>query len=119
MTEPEKIESMKVAIAPDTAEDAVLLSEIQAAESMILNKMYPFGYPEDAQVPTRYERLQIRLAVELYTQRGAEGQASHTENGTTRTWPSVNRILAQIIPHCGSVIYNEERTAKLAIYTLR
>jgi hypothetical protein len=106
MTEIEKIESMRVAIAPDTAEDNVLLSEIQTAETMILNKMYPFGYPEDAVVPKRYERLQIKLAVELFTQRGAEGQASHTENGTTRTWPSVNRILAQVLPHCGSVISN-------------
>jgi hypothetical protein len=106
MTEIEKIESMKVAIAPDTAEDTVLLSEIQAAETMILNKMYPFGYADEMIVPPRYERLQIKLAVELFTQRGAEGQASHTENGTTRTWPSVNRILAQIMPHCGSVISN-------------
>jgi hypothetical protein len=106
MTDIEKIENMRVAIAPDTAEEAVLLSEIQAAETMILNKMYPFGYPDDAVVPRRYERLQIKLAVELFTQRGAEGQASHTENGTTRTWPSVNRILAQVMPHCGSVISN-------------
>ena len=106
MTDIEKIESMRVAIAPDTAEDEVLLSEIQAAETMILNKMYPIGYSEDMVVPVRYERLQIKLAVELYTQRGAEGQASHTENGATRTWPSVNRMLAQIAPHCGSVISN-------------
>lgn len=106
MTEIEKIESMKVAIAPDTAEDPILLSEIQTAETMILNKMYPFGYPDGSVIPPRYERLVIALAVELFTQRGAEGQASHSENGTTRTWPSVNRILAQIVPHCGSVISN-------------
>ena len=106
MTDVEKIENMRVAIAPDTAEDNVLLSEIQAAESMILNKMYPFGYEDGAVVPARYERLQIKLAVELFTQRGAEGQASASENGITRTWPTVNRILAQIAPHCGSVISN-------------
>jgi len=106
MTDIDKIESMRVAIAPDTAEDEVLLSEIKTAETMILNKMYPFGYPDNAVIPLRYERLQIKLAVELFTQRGAEGQASHSENGTTRTWPSVNRILAQIAPHCGSVISN-------------
>lgn len=104
MTDNEKIESMRVAIAPDVAEDAVLESEIAAAGAMILNKMYPFGYAEDAVVPARYEQLQIKLAVELFTQRGAEGQASHTENGSTRTWPTVSRILAQIAPHCGSVI---------------
>jgi hypothetical protein len=104
MTETEKIEAMRVAIAPDTAEDPVLLSEIKTAETMILNKMYPFGYPENTVVPARYERLQVKLAVELFTQRGAEGQISHAENGTTRTWPSASRILSQVIPRCGSVI---------------
>ena len=106
MTEIEKLESMRVAIAPDTADDDVLLSEIQSAETMILNRMYPFGCPEDAVIPRRYERLQIKLAVELFTQRGAEGQLSHSENGTSRTWPAANRILAQIVPYCGSVISN-------------
>ena len=85
MTNAEKIEKMRVGIAPDVAEDSVLESEIEAAGAMILNKMYPFGYSENTVVPIRYEQLQIKLAVELYTQRGAEGQASHTENGSTRT----------------------------------
>lgn len=106
MTDIEKVDAMRVAIAPDTAAEDVLLSEIQAAGAMILNKAYPFGYPEEVAVPARYERLQIKLAVELFTQRGAEGQASHSENGTTRTWPNVSRILAQILPHCGSVMPN-------------
>lgn len=99
----EKIIQMETGIAPDKADMDVLQSELLAAETMILNKMYPFGYDEGVVVPARYERLQIKLAIELYTQRGAEGQASHTENGITRTWPSVSRILAQVIPHCGSV----------------
>lgn len=104
MTNAEKVEIMRVGIAPDVAENAVLAAEIDAAGAMILNKMYPFGYADDTQVPARYEQLQIKLAIELYTQRGAEGLASHTENGITLTWPSVSRILAQIAPHCGSVI---------------
>ena len=106
MTDIEKVENMRVAISPDTAENNVLLYEIQTAGTMILNKMYPFGYPENTEVPRRYEHLQIKLAVELFTQRGAEGQLSHSENGTARTWPSANRILAQILPQCGSVISN-------------
>lgn len=106
MTSYEKITAMATAIAPDEADNGVLESELLAAESMILNKMYPFGYVEGTAVPPRYERLQIALAVELYTQRGAEGQASHLENGVTRTWPATNRILAQIVPHCGSVVAN-------------
>lgn len=104
MTIDEKIEAMRIGIAPDVAEDSVLESELLTAETMILNKAYPFGYASDMVLPARYERMQIKLAVELYTQRGAEGQASHSENGTSITWPTVNRILSQIAPHCGSVI---------------
>jgi hypothetical protein len=100
--EEKKIE-MARGISPDVAEDAILESELLAAESMILNKMYPFGYEEYVVIPPRYERLQIKLAIELYTQRGAEGQASHMENGVTATWPSVSRILKQVVSHCGSV----------------
>lgn len=106
MTIEEKIVAMSEGIAPDTADEKVLKSELLTAETMILNKMYPFGYKDDVTVPPRYERLQIKLAIELYTQRGAEGQSSHSENGTSRTWPSVSRILAQIVPNCGSVITN-------------
>ena len=106
MTISEKIIAMSNGIAPDVAEDAVLEFELASAEAMILNKMYPFGYKEGTVIPPRYERLQIKLAIELYTQRGADGQSSHTENGTTRTWPSVSRMLSQVLPHCGSVITN-------------
>ena len=104
MTVEEKLNELAVGIAPDTADEAVLRSELMAAESMILNKMYPFGYPDGTEVPSRYERLQIKLAVELYTQRGAEGQSSHSENGVTRNFSEVSRIMKQIIPHCGSVM---------------
>jgi len=106
MTIEEKLEKLKIAISPDEAEDGVLQFELMVAETMILNKMYPFGYGDDVVVPPRYEHLQIKLAVELYSQRGADGQLSHTENGISRTYPTVSRILAQIIPHCGSVTTN-------------
>ena len=106
MTIEEKIAEMSVGIAPDVAEDDVLRSELMAAESMILNKMYPFGYEDGMNIPARYERLQIKLAIELYTQRGAEGQSQHSENSVSRIWPSTSRILAQVLPHVGSVIDN-------------
>ena len=106
MTIDEKIEDMRVGIAPDVADTEVLRAELLAAETMILNKMYPFGYADGTEIPTRYDRLQVKLAIELYSQRGAEGQISHSENGISRSWPTVSRILAQIPSHCGSVITN-------------
>ena len=106
MTIDEKLLEFKTALAPDEVDEGVLRFELMSAEAMILNKMYPFGYADDVVVPSRYERLQIKLAVELYTQRGAEGQTSHTENGTMRVFPTVSKILAQVVPHCGSVTRN-------------
>ena len=106
MTISEKIEAMGVEIAPDTADKSVLDATLRDAEALILNKLFPFGYGEDQVMPSRYDRLQIKLAVELYTQRGAEGTASVSENGVTVTFPSVSRILAQIPSFCGSVISN-------------
>lgn len=104
MTDIEKREALSVLLSPDTDTDAVLDSMISMAGSMILNKMYPFGYKENMMIPSRYEMLQVRLAAELYTQRGAEGQLSHSENGISRTWPEMSRLLSQVMPHCGSVM---------------
>lgn len=100
----EKLNALAIGISPDTAPIEALEGHLMEAEAMILNKMYPFGYQEGIEVPPRYERLTIKLAIELYTKRGAEGQASHSENGVTRTWPTVNSILSQVIPHVGSVM---------------
>lgn len=104
MTDAEKIKSLSIRISPDTASDDVLNDTLAIAGALILNKMYPFGYPADIVVPACYEQIQIQLAVELYSKRGAEGQTSHSENGISRSWPEKNRLLAQIMPHCGSVM---------------
>lgn len=93
-------------ILPDTDTDEVLDAMLANAKALILNRMYPFGYDENMDVPPRYERIQIQLAVELYTHRGAEGQTGHTENGISRNWPEKSALLKMILPHCGSVISN-------------
>ena len=103
VNENEKLEAFSLAIAPDTDSGPVLLGVLKDAECLILNRMYPFGYPEDAVIPSRYERIQIQLAVELYSKRGAEGQTTHSENGIARTWPEKDRLLMQVIPHVGGV----------------
>lgn len=103
MTYEEMMQELRTAISPDTESVEVLTSLLNDAASLILNRMYPFGYDGDLIIPARYERIQIQLAVELYTKRGAEGQASHTENGMTRTWPEKSRLLSRIVPYVGSV----------------
>lgn len=106
MTETEKRLELANRIAPDTDTKEVLEGVLSAAGALILNRMFPFGYDGAMTVPPRYEQIQIQLAVELYTQRGAEGQTGHTENGVSRSWPEKSRLLSMIVPHCGSVTSN-------------
>ena len=106
MTDNEKREALARDIAPDIENEVVLDGLLSRAASLILNRMYPFGYDDTKTVPLRYEEIQIQLAVELYTQRGAEGQISHSENGISRSWPEKSALLNMVMPHCGSVISN-------------
>ena len=101
MTDIEKRANLAAQILPDEETDAVLDAMLSNAAALILNRMYPFGYPDGTAIPIRYAQLQIQLAVELYSKRGAEGQTGHNENGISRSWPEKSQLLSQIIPHCG------------------
>jgi hypothetical protein len=95
-----------VLISPDKADGTLLKFLLEQAESIVLNKRYPFGAPEGAVVPTAYEQIQLRIAVELFSKMGAEGQTGHSENGVSRSYESADispSLLKQIIPHVGSV----------------
>ena len=107
MTSEQKIEKLKVLISPDTASDELLLYLLEQSEGIILNRRYPFGSPEGATLSPLYEQIQLRIAVELFTKMGAEGQLSHSENGVSRSWEAGDvspSLLKQIIPVCGSVM---------------
>lgn len=52
-------------------------------------------------VETQYLNTQLKIAVELFNKRGAEGQTSHSENGIGRNYESANvspSLLAEITP---------------------
>jgi hypothetical protein len=106
MTNAEKRAALAATLSPDTDTDEVLDNVLADAEALVLNRMYPFGYPDGTAVPARYERIQIQLAAELYSKRGAEGQVSHSENGISRTWLEESALLKRVIPHVGSVTGN-------------
>lgn len=107
MTNEQKIEKLKVLISPDDASSDLLLYLLEQSEGIILNRRYPFGPPEGASLSPLHEQIQIRMAVELYTKMGAEGQLSHSENGVSRTWEAGDvsqSLLKHIVPVCGSVM---------------
>ena len=105
--ENQKLEKLKVLISPETASDDLLLYLLEQAEGIVLNKRYPFGAPKGAELSTFHQLIQVRIAVELFSKIGAEGQTAHDENGIKRTWEAGDvspSLLRQIVPVCGSVM---------------
>ena len=105
--ENQKLEKLKVLISPETASDDLLLYLLEQAEGIVLNRRYPFGVPEDAELSAFHQLIQVRVAVELFGKMGAEGQTAHDENGIKRTWEAGDvspSLLRQVVPVCGSVM---------------
>ena len=101
MTIANKILRVKTLLDNDAeATDDLITVYLADANDTILNRMYPFGIPEDiTEVPERYVSFQCRLAQRYFLRRGAEGEIVHNENGVNRTYQSVNDedILRNII----------------------
>jgi hypothetical protein len=91
MTKAEKIEIVQTLIGDKesaTLDDiAVYLDD---AKEAILVRRYPFGAPDEADVPRAYERIQCKLAARYFLRKGAEGEKAHNEDGVNRTYGSVN-----------------------------
>lgn len=99
-----QLERLKIRITENVL-DAELEDILESAKAVILSKRFPFG-----EVPTeleeRYKDLQIRIAVEMFNKRGAEGEVSHSENGVSRTYQSANvseDLLREITPKAGVI----------------
>lgn len=107
MTDNEKLDRLAVLISPDTASNDLLLYLLEQAEGIILNRRYPFGVPEGAELSAFHQQIQLHIAVELFNKMGAEGQTAHEENGIKRTWEAGDvspALLRTIVPVCGSVM---------------
>ena len=107
----EKLLSLRKRIAPDTVSDDLLSELLEQAGAIVLNRRYPFGYPDNMEVPNQYARIQVAIALELYAKRGAEAQTMHSENGISRTYEAGDispSLLRQITPMCGSVVANAD-----------
>ena len=111
MTDIEKATTLSSLLSPDKVSAEELVSYIVIAGELVLNRRYPFGYA-GKEVPSRYENIQIQIALDLYNRRGAEGQIAHSENGISRTWASdhvSSSLLRLITPVCESVVAFDEK----------
>lgn len=106
MTPEEKLGKLKNRIGPEYVPSDSLLEDIlDFAGKVIINRRYP--YREDVtEVPSRWEPLQIDIAMEIYSKMGAEGQTSHSENGIARAYENAGiskSKLEEITPYVGVV----------------
>ena len=99
-----QLERLKIRIT-EKVDDLELENILESAKAVILSRRFPFGeQPEE--IEAKYKDLQIRIAVEMFNKRGAEGETAHSENGVSRSYASANvseDLLKEITPKAGVV----------------
>lgn len=99
-----QLERLKIRIT-EKVNDVELEDILESAKAVILSRRFPFGNPP-VEIEDRYKDLQIRIAVEMFNKRGAEGETAHSENGISRSYASANvseDLLKEITPKAGVV----------------
>ena len=99
-----QLERLKIRIT-ENVNDVELEDILESAKAVILSRRFPFSdFPTELE--ERYKDLQIRIAVEMFNKKGAEGETAHSENGISRTYQSANvseDLLKEITPKAGVV----------------
>jgi hypothetical protein len=99
-----QLERLKIRIT-EKVTDAELEDILESAKAVILSRRFPFG-EQPLEIEERYKDLQIRIAVEMFNKRGAEGETAHSENGVSRSYSSASvseELLREITPKVGVV----------------
>lgn len=106
MTLDSKIEIVQTLVGNDQeATSEVCGVYLTLAADKILSRLYPFGKPCEDFLPDEYGYMQCELASRYFLRRGGEGEISHSENGVSRTYASVDDedILRRIVPFAGVI----------------
>lgn len=105
MTRDDKAAMVQSILGDDYIESDAIATLLDVAGRELIAWRYSNGsakLPEE--VPEEYEMAQVFAVIAGYTQRGAEGQTYHAENGITRTFAHsdmVDYIRKHVIPLCG------------------
>ena len=71
-----QLERLKIRIT-EKVDDVVLEDILESAKAVILSRRFPFG-EQPTEIEDKYKDLQIRIAVEMFNKRGAEGVTAHS-----------------------------------------
>lgn len=103
-----QLEMLKV-FMPDVTDETLLTVALERAKRIILNRRFPFGYPEDTEVEPRYQDIQLSIAAELVSKMGVEGETGHSVAGVSRSFENAGvseSLLRQIVP-MGRCVFKE------------
>ena len=105
MTDAEKLSQLKALLQiTDTTQDATLAVYLSLAKSEILSWLYSGKTPEGVtDVPVQYEPTQVMACVAGFSQSGADGQLTHSENGISRTFKHEDMV-AYIRSHVAAYV---------------
>lgn len=103
MTDVEKLGLVKTLLSNDEniPSDEVLLAYLDIARHEIIGWRYSYAETTIEDVPSEYEMTQVYAVLAGFSQSGAEGELSHSENGISRTWKHADMIAyirAHVIP---------------------
>lgn len=88
MAELSQLEKLKLWLdISDTKSDSKLQLMLDRAESVIKRRR---NWPDDQPMETRWNELQIQIALFLWNKQGAEGEKSHVENGVSRHYENAD-----------------------------
>lgn len=104
MTDEEKVAAITAIIGADDpdleANPDLPKTYLALAKDAIMQRSYPLEADRSGiAFPARYDGLQVRIALEMWARRGAEGESAHNENGVQRTYEASERLLSEVVPH--------------------
>lgn len=101
----EKLEMVTALLGVTGSKNEELLEVyLNAAAKEIIAWRYSYSSQKVDEVPPEYEMTQVYAVVAGYSQSGAEGQLSHSENGISRMFKHedmVKYIRSNVIPLAG------------------
>jgi hypothetical protein len=82
------------------ANEPLLLILINRAIRKVCAKRYPFGYTvkEKESAVEKYRDTIFEAAVYYWAKQGADGEASHSENGISRNYQKEDDIYFDVVP---------------------
>lgn len=100
MTEQEQIAYISAHVNDSSVTETIIKAYIADAKDAVLKRLYPFK-KDATTVPSHLDVTVCKLAVRYILRRGGEGELSHSENGVSRSYGSVDDsdILGTIVPY--------------------